>query len=211
MNKLYIGLIITLLTAVPALAQECGPSCPVCSGAGSNSGALLLQNSVMFSSLLMPSSDEETTVMNVRYGILNWFDVGLGYAVETEKMLWNARVQPLLEKENSWRPGIIVGTGSVQTGGSDQSIYSQLIKTFKINQNYSFNFSIGAATLLPDADEVFALAGFTANVFERYSAFVNYDGESFHEGVSWIPTEWLALSFLMVETELPAFAITFKF
>jgi len=66
------------------------------------------------------------------------------------------------------------------------------------------------ATLSPDFDETYGLAGITAGFFEKYSVFGNYDGKAFHEGVSWIPAEWFTLSFLMVESEFPAFSIVFK-
>jgi len=103
-----------------------------------------------------------------------------------------------------------LGTGSVQTGGSDQSVYAQLVKSWEISEVLGLRFSAGAATLLPDLDETYGQAGITTSFFERYAAFANYDGKSFHEGISWIPLDWLALSFLMVETEFPAISIVFK-
>lgn len=115
---------MVFLFAGNASAQECGPSCPVCSGGGGSSAALLPQGSFMFSGLSIPTADEERTVLKSGYGIASWLDVGIGYAVRTEKVLWSARLQPVFEQENGWRPGIVLGTGSVQTGGSDQSLYA---------------------------------------------------------------------------------------
>lgn len=210
MQKIYMSLLIVLLLTGIAYAQECGPSCPVCSGAGGDNGALLSQNSILFSGLSIPTADEERTVISARYGILSWLDAGIGYAIRTEKVLWNVRVQPITEQTNGWRPGILLGTGSVQTGGSDQSIYAQLIKSVEIDDNFSLQLSTGVATLLPDFDETYGLAGITASFFDRFAVFTNYDGKSFHEGISVIPLDWLTLSFLMVETEYPAISITFK-
>ena len=204
-----ILLLMLLFTGVTS-AQECGPSCPVCSGAGNNDGALLTERSVMISGLSIPTADEETTVSNARYGILPWLDAGVGYAFKTEKALWNVRVQPIFEQENGWRPGIILGTGSVQTGGSDQSLYLQFIKSLEISETFGLRLSAGTATLLPDFDEIYGLAGITMSFYERIAIFSNFDGKSFHEGVSWVPSDWFTLSFLMVETEFPAFSISIK-
>ncbi len=210
MYRFFLSVLIISLLAGITYAQECGPNCPVCSGAGSNAGALLSEKSMTFSGLSIPTADEERTVANVRYGILSWLDAGIGYAFRTEKVLWNVRTQPVLEQENGLRPGLILGTGSVQTGGSDQSIYAQLLKSWKIGEIFSLRLSAGAATLLPDFDEVYGLGGITTSFYERYAAFVSYDGESLHEGISWIPSDWITLSFLMVETEYPAISIVYK-
>jgi len=210
MYKTYLSLLLILLLSGVVIAQECGPSCPVCSGAGTNDGALLSKGSVLLSGLSIPTADEETAVFNTRYGVLGWLDAGIGYAVRTEKVLWNVRVQPVLEQEDGWKPGIILGSGSVQTGGSDQSVYMQFIKSWEISEALSVRLSTGVATLTPDFDEAYGQAGITTSLRGRYVAFANYDGESFHEGMSWIPLDWFTLSFMMVETEFPAISIVFK-
>ena len=81
MNKIHMSLLLVLLFAGITFAQECGPSCPVCSGAGNNDGALLSQRTVMISGLSIPTADEERAVLNARYGILSWLDAGVGPAV----------------------------------------------------------------------------------------------------------------------------------
>ena len=164
----------------------------------------------MVSFLSIPTADEERTVFNTKYGILGRLDAGIGYAARTEKVLWSVRVQPLVEQEDSWRPGVILGSGSVQTGGSDQSVFVQLIKSWEISETFGLRLSLGAATLVPDFDETYGQAGITTSLFERYVALANYDGKSFHDGISWIPLDWLSFSFLMVETEYPAISIVFK-
>lgn len=210
MKIIQTSLMLILLFVGVTSAQECGPSCPVCSGAGGNDGALLSQKSAMVSALSIPTADEEKTVLNARYGVLKWLDAGIGYAFRTENVLWSVRAQPIFEKEDGWRPGVILGTGSVQTGGSDQSIYAQFIKSLEINEIFGLRLSAGMATLIPDFKDMYGLAGITASFYERIAAFTNYDGVSFHEGISWIPLDWLTLSFLMVESEFPAISVVFK-
>lgn len=209
MKLLTLFVFIIALMSQAILAQECGPNCPVCSGAGVSEGALIAQNSILVSALAIPDAEEENSVFNTKYGLLDWLDAGFGYAVKTEEFIWNVRVQPLIEKKDNWQPGIIVGSGSVQMGGNDQSIYAQLLKSVNLNDDISLSASVGAATLLPDADEVFELYGLTASIFERYSLFVSYDGISYHEGASWSVNDWMAVAFMMVESENPAIGINF--
>jgi len=92
MKKICLSLLFMLAVSGTALAQECGPSCPVCSGAGANDGALLTRGVVTISGLSIPTADEERFVLNTRYGVLGWLDVGIGYAVRTETALWNVRI-----------------------------------------------------------------------------------------------------------------------
>ena len=209
--SIIIIALMVLFMSGTAFAQGCGPSCPVCSGAGNNDGALLGQGSIMLSAITIPDAEEEQNVINSRFGILKWLDAGLGYVVETEKVLWSVRVQPLLEIIGSWQPGIIVGSGSVQTGGSDQSVFVQLIKTLPVSKVIDVSLSAGVATLVPDFEKGYSQAGITTSFFDRLSVFANYDGESYHEGISWTALEWFTLSFLMVETEYPAVSLVLKY
>ena len=105
MNKILVSVLMILLLAGVGFAQECGPSCPVCSGGGGNNGALLSQGSMTISGLSIPTADEEIAVLNTRLGIFNWLDAGIGYAIRTEQVLWSVRTQPVLEQKDSWRPG----------------------------------------------------------------------------------------------------------
>ncbi|TKJ40676.1 hypothetical protein CEE37_06855 [candidate division LCP-89 bacterium B3_LCP] len=199
-------LLLTMFMIDVTQAQECGPSCPVCSG--NSGGALLAPNSVSASGLAIPDAEEETAVFNVRYGLFEWIDAGVGYAVDTEKLLWSVRTQPIKEDESNWQPGIIIGTGSVQIGGSDQSVYLQASKSWEFSQNFALQMSGGVATLVPDFEEIFGLAGVTTSFFEKYSIFANYDGRNFHEGLSWIPLDWLTVSLLLIESSSPAASLT---
>jgi hypothetical protein len=210
MKTIQISVLILLLFTGVTSAQECGPNCPVCSGAGSNDGALLSRRSIMISGLSIPKADEERTVLKVSYGILSWLNAGIGYGFRSEKVLWSVRAQPVFEQENGWRPGFILGTGSVQIGGSDQSAFAQVIKSVEISEIFSLRLSTGTATLIPDFDKIYGLAGITTSFYERFALFANFDGKSFHEGISWIPLDWFTLSFLMVETEFPAISIVLK-
>ncbi|MCK4754189.1 MAG: hypothetical protein KAS58_03090 [Calditrichia bacterium] len=103
--------IIALLAFILSLsnvvtAQVCGPSCPVCSG--STDGSLLAPRSFLFTSMSIPGGEEENGVFNLRYGAFPRFDVGVGYTVKSNEVIWNARFQAVLEE--SWKPGIILGT-----------------------------------------------------------------------------------------------------
>lgn len=59
-------------------------------------------------------------------------DAGIGYALDEEATIWSVRVQPIVQDQDGWHPALILGTGSVQTGGSNQSGYIQFVKTLEI-------------------------------------------------------------------------------
>jgi len=90
-----------------AFAQQCGPGCPICSGSGSSTGALLPSGTLISTGMFIPEGEDETGVLNLRAGVTPWLDLGFGYTVESKKLIWNVRLQPLAEKESSWRPGVI--------------------------------------------------------------------------------------------------------
>ncbi|UCE19834.1 MAG: hypothetical protein JSV84_05700 [Gemmatimonadota bacterium] len=211
MKKVFAVCVIVLfgLLNCPE-AQECGPSCPVCSGSGDNTGALLTPRTLLATVMYLPTGEEEKGVSNLRYGVVPWLDVGIGYTIEAEKPIWGARIHPISEIEDGWRPGLILGTGSVQTGGSDQSIFAQLTKSWEFNEGYAFRLSGGFTSLVPDFERCFGLAGLTATVTERLSSFVSYDGRNFHLGLSWIPTDWFTIAGLLVETRDPAISLGYR-
>ncbi|MBW1804644.1 MAG: hypothetical protein JRJ85_28450 [Deltaproteobacteria bacterium] len=102
-------------------AQGCGPNCPACSG--TIDGSLLAQGTLSAQGLIMPTAEDEKGIITVKYGIFNWLDAGVGYSVNAEKFIWNARLQPIKEDKEGWKPAAILGTGSIRTGTSDQSFY----------------------------------------------------------------------------------------
>ena len=192
-------------------AQGCGPNCPVCSGSGSNTGALVAPKTVILNAIGIPKGDEETGVVNVRGGLTNWLDLGVGYTFKSKKPIWSARIQLFGETEEGIRPAFVFGTGSVQTGGNDQSLFAQLSKSWEFGEIFSMRISAGAASLLPDFSELFGLYSFTFTLFEDWSPFISYDGISYHPGLSWIPTDWLNIGFVLVESKEPAFSFGFRF
>lgn len=198
---LILGLVIN------TQAQQCGPGCPICSGSGSSAGALLPSGTLISTIMSIPNGEDETGVLNLRAGVTSWLDVGLGYTVKSKKPIWSVRWQPLAEDESSLRPAVILGTGSVQTGGSDQSVFIQLTKAFYPSENFAARFSIGLAGLLPDLDQGYFLANLTMTVTERWSPFLSYDGRNFHLGLSWIPNDWLFIAALLIETKFPAILV----
>lgn len=206
MIRFFCVVALFLFSAAPALAEECGPGCPVCSG-NSGSGVVLGRNTLQVSGLLIPTGEEERGVINARYGILEWLDAGIGYTVVTRKPLWSLRARAIEEREDGWVPALVVGTGSVQMGGSDQSVYLQASKGFDPHRNLGLRVSAGASMLIPEVNRVYGLAGATATVFERFSFFVSYDGQNFHEGASVTPVDWLSISAMLVESRDLAAAV----
>ncbi len=193
-----------------ASAQECGPGCPVCSGSGSSTAALLPSGTLISSGMFIPEGEDETGVLNLRAGVTPWLDLGFGYTVESKKLIWGVRLQPLAEDESSWRPGIILGSGSVQTGGSDQSIFIQLTKALDFSEEFAARFSVGVAGLLPDMDRGYFLANLTMTVIERWSPFLSYDGRNFHLGLSWILTDTIFIAGYLVEMKTPAVLVGYR-
>ena len=205
----FSAIAVLLFISNRSFAQECGPNCPACSGGAS--GSLIEQKSLVISALVMPTSDDEYAVVNVRYGILKWLDAGVGYTFEAKKPIWSLRVQPLAEKAGKWYPGIIVGTGSVRTGGTDQSVYTMLTKTFEMSEKFALQGYVGAASIFNDFNNPFFLSGASAILFEKFTLFGSYDGKNFHEGFSWTTTDNLTLSVLLIETRYPSISVRYRF
>ncbi len=206
MKNVLITIIFILLLSNYLSAQECGPSCPVCSG--STDGSLLASQSFLFTTMSIPGGEEENGVFNLRYGAFSRFDVGAGYTVKSNKIIWNARFQAL--SEESWKPGIILGTGSVRTGKSDQSLYLHLTKLWEFSESFSFRITAGVASLLPEYEKVYGLGGITTSIAEKFSPFISYDGINFHEGLAWIPLDWLTISALLIESKDSALSVGIK-
>ena len=207
MKKVILIIIMIMFGSILG-AQECGPLCPVCSG--SSEGALVARQSFIFTSMYIPGSDEEKGLLNLKYGVNSWLDIGLGYSVIEKKLIWNARVQLIKEDEEGWRPGIIAGNGSVQTGGSDQSVYINLSKSFEFTEDFAMRITTGIAGLLPDMNKVYGLFGLTFSFKDKFSIFTSFDGITFHEGVSWVVNDWFSLSALLIESKYPAISAGIK-
>ena len=210
-NKILIltMLFIVLVSTEKARAQQCGPGCPTCSGKAV--GDLLPPATILSSGLYIPGGEEETAVLNFRYGLLSWMDAGIGYALDTEETIWSVRVQPITQDQNGWRPALILGTGSVQTGGNDQSVYIQIAKTLEIVEGrLGISLAGGYATDLPDLQEDWGLGTFSMTLFDRVSPFYIYDGINSHIGFSYFATEWLTLTGYSLEMEQPALSVNFQ-
>ena len=208
MKKVILIIVVIIISGNFLGAQECGPFCPVCSG--SSDGSLLATGSFLFTSMYIPNGEEEQGLLNLRYGVFNWMDLGIGYSIKTKKFIWNARVQVLKEDEGGVMPGIIVGTGSVQTGGSDQSVYLNLTKSWEFSKNFALRLTGGIASLVPEFNKTYGIFGVTLSIAEKFSVFTNYDGINFHEGVSWVVTDWLSISALLIESKNLAISVGIK-
>ena len=212
--KFSTNLMLALILAVfvsgeAAIGQQCGPGCPACSG--KTMGDLQSPKTILGSGLFIPDGDEETSVYQIRYGPVPWADMGLGYALKSEEVIWSLRLQPIAQDFDGWRPALIVGTGSVQTGGSDQSAYIQLSKTLEIVQDrLGINLAGGYATDLPDIEKDWGLGSFSLTLFDRVSPFYTYDGINSHLGLSYVATEWLTLSGYSLEMENAALSVQFE-
>lgn len=192
-----------------AYSQECGPNCPACSGG--SSGGIIAKNNLFVSVLGIPASDDEYAVANLRYGVFNWMDVGVGYAFKAKNPIWSVRIKPLSENEDKWYPGIIIGTGSVRTGGSDQSVYGMLTKTVEFSEKFALQGYVGAASVFKDFENPFFLSGLSAIFLEKFTVFGSYDGKNFHEGIAWTATDNLTLSGLLIETRYPSLSVSYRF
>ena len=190
-------------------SQECGPNCPACSGG--SSGGIIAKNNLVVSVLGIPASDDEYAVANLRYGVFNWMDVGVGYAFKAKNPIWSVRIKPLSENEDKWYPGIIIGTGSVRTGGSDQSVYGMLTKTVEFSEKFALQGYVGAASVFKDFENPFFLSGLSAIFLEKFTVFGSYDGKNFHEGIAWTATDNLTLSGLLIETRYPSLSVSYRF
>jgi len=203
---ILVSLLAVLLPGEAAMAQQCGPGCPACSG--KTIGELQSPTKIVGSGLFIPEGNEETAVYQLRYGVLPWADLGIGYAHKSEEVIWSLRMQPVDEDRDGWRPSLIVGTGSIQTGGNDQSVFIQLAKTLEIvDGRLGVSLAGGFATDLPDLEEDWALGTASLILFDRASPFYTYDGINSHLGLSYFATEWLTLSGYSLEMETAALSV----
>jgi hypothetical protein len=197
-----VSLLLVTASAETARGQQCGPGCPVCSGKAV--GDLVAPATLFGSVLYIPGGEEETAVFNLRYGLLSWMDAGIGYAVDSEEIIWSIRFAPITQDLEGWRPALILGTGSVQTGGSDQSAFIMLAKTMEIVEGtLGATLAGGYATDLPDFHEDWGLGTLTLTLFDRVSPFYSYDGINSHLGLSVFAMEWLTMTGYYLELEEP--------
>jgi hypothetical protein len=98
----------------------------------------------------------------------------------------------------------------VQTGGSDQSVFAQLTKSWEFTEGFAMRVSSGVASLVPDFNEIYGVAGLTLTVTERISPFASFDGKNFHFGLAWIPVDWMTVGALLVESKDPAISLGFR-
>ena len=114
-GRSFLPALIALMVILPVgsvvSAQACGPICPICTGSGSNTEAMLSSRTI-FAGVLFFQEAEETFVTNLKLALSSRFDVGFGYLNLSREVIWNARALLLTEK-NGW-PAVIAGIGSVK-------------------------------------------------------------------------------------------------
>ena len=139
--------------------------------------------------------------MSIKYGAFEWLDLGLGYTFKAQKIIWNARLQPIKQNEDNWKPSVILGTGSIRTGSSDQSIYLNVLKSKEFSENFAIGLSAGVATLASDLEKIYGIANISLIFIEKITIFVNFDGISFHEGVAWTVNNWFTAGIMLIESK----------
>jgi len=184
------------------IAQVCGPNCPVCSG--TIDGKLTPAKTLSLQGMYIPTGEEEYGMLSLKYGASEWLDLGLSYTFKAQKVIWNARVQLIKQNEDNWRPGFILGTGSIRAGRSDQSIYANVLKTKEFSENFAMSFSGGIASLASDLDKIYGIGNVSLIFKEKIATFVNFDGINFHEGATWTVNDWFTAGFILVESKDPA-------
>ncbi|MFH1845096.1 MAG: hypothetical protein ABIF77_18055 [bacterium] len=199
---------ITLLACSSLAAAQCGPGCPACSGGASET--ILDPYMVKGSVLVLPDGEEETAVFNLAGTVLPRLELGVGYARESEQTIWIAKLEAVAERKDSWRPAVILGTGSVETGGSDQSGFLLLFKEVPLDNDFTLGLSGGYAADVPDFAESFGLASLSVIFREKVAPFYNYDGRSSHAGLTWYAAEWLQLTGFALEMETLALSVGIK-
>lgn len=197
-------LVLIALGSSAALAQ-CGPGCPACSGGVTDS--ILDPNTIRGSVMYIPDGEEETVILNFSGTVTQWLELGLGYSVDKEKVIWNAKAQLVKEQAGAWRPSLVLGTGSVEIGGSDQSGYLQLFKNIDTGPDIVWGLSGGFATDLPDLTEGFWLTTASLTYRETLTPFYSYDGSASHIGLTWYAKDWLQVSGTYLEMEDPAITV----
>jgi hypothetical protein len=186
-------------------AQTCGPNCPACSG--TIDGSLTPLKSISLQGLYIPTGEEEFGIMSLKYGAFDWLDLGIGYTFKAEKVIWNARLQPIKQNEDNWKPSIVIGTGSIRTGSSDQSIYLNVLKSKEFSENFAISVSGGIATLASDLDKYYGIGNVSLIFIEKITTFVNFDGISFHEGIMWTVNDWFTAGIMLIESKDPAVTV----
>lgn len=206
-NVVLIMVVLVIQASVRLFPQECGPGCPICTGPGNFSHPLIPPATIVIHSVWIPEHAEETAIHSFRAGIVSWMDVGVGYTYPSRKMLWSIRFQAIREDPRGWKPTLLLGTGSVQMGHADQSIYAQVTKSFSIEQVMKLRISLGMATLMPDMNELALLASFVLQVKNRWALLYAYDTRENHLGITWYPYRWLMVSGLLFEMKHPGFSV----
>lgn len=157
--------------------------------------------------LFIPDGDDEKAIFNLASSILPWLELGAAYAWEAEEMIWNAKVQVIPESGAPWRPALVLGTGSVRAGGSDQSAYAQLFKKARLHDRLQLALSGGLATDVPDLEDRYQLFNAILELDGKFAPFYSYDGNSSHVGAIWYARDWLQITGYALEMAEPAISM----
>jgi len=206
-NILLVFLTISLLF-LSSFAQECGPNCPLCSGSGINTEGMLVPGTIFANALFVPEG-EETVVSTLKFAVHKRLNLGIGYINKSEDFIWNARLLVLEEKEKL--PGLVVGTGSVRMGGSDQSVFFSATKNFEENLGLPLRISAGAASVVSDFNEVYFIGTISYSIKNMLTPFVTYDGINPHFGATLQLFKYFTVGGYYIEKEYLGFSAGLRF
>ena len=208
MKKLIILLLALSILSTFAFAQDCGPNCPLCSGSGLNTEGMFVPGTIFANALFVPDG-EETVVSTLKFAAHKRLNLGIGYINKSDAVIWNARLLVFEEKEKL--PGIVVGTGSVRLGGSDQSVFFSATKNFEENLGLPLRISAGAASIVPDFNEVYFIGTVSYLIKEVLFPFVSYDGINPHFGATLQLFEKFTIGGYYIEKEYFGFSAGVRF
>jgi hypothetical protein len=208
MKKIFLALIALSIISSFSYAQDCGPNCPLCSGSGLNTEGMLIPGTIFANVLFVPDG-EETVVSTLKFATHKRLNIGIGYINKSEAFIWNARLLLLQEKEKF--PGFVVGTGSVRMGGSDQSVFFSATKNFEENLGIPLRISVGAASIVPDFNEIYFIGTVSYLIKEVLFPFVSYDGINPHYGATLQLFKNFTIGAYYIEKEYLGFSAGLRF
>jgi hypothetical protein len=197
-----------MLSASITYAQDCGPNCPICSGSGFDTEAMLSNKTVFTNARLFPDA-EETLIGGMKLAVSSRLDLGLNYLTTSRKVLWNARA--LLVVEEDWKPAIILGIGSVRANTSDQSIFLTATRNLESTVGVPLRLSVGAAAYLSESDRVYPIGTLSHLYKEKLFPFISYDGVNFNYGAAYFVLETLHIGLIYAENRYLGLTTGFRF
>lgn len=206
-----IAVFCFLVMPIPAAsAQDCGPNCPICSGSGFDTEAMLSNKTVFTNALLFPDA-EETLITGVKFSVSSKVDLGFSYLSTSRKVIWSARALLLAEEEEGWIPSIILGIGSVRANTSDQSIFLTATRNLESTIGVPLRLSMGAAAFMTEPDRLYPIGTLSYLYKEKLFPFISYDGVNINYGAAYFILETLHIGLMYIENRYLGVTTGFRF